>query len=437
MIGPKLKSLPVPKMQEMHLFPKLAEIPSCLVSSDCFKKKLDRTSSISFPKAEITSNKRAARSVSGRERPRPLQLKKMQKILAQAGIGVHITKKEAAYIQYFSGKDPQEKLPRKKFSFLRWDKKESLPPFQGMIFNKTGRGTDPQRGSKPKTKSIKCGVTVPVDTEHVEKNLCMVAIWPTNDPSRELEWKSYEATKGLKTILQPIGFCEAQGKKGSNKSYLLFPFYNGPDLYACLEPGVNLKEADRYKIVQALAEGVFALHSRGIVHADLKPENVFISRKTDGSITDVVIGDLPCFSDETTPMVSLKCTAKYAPIEYHRFSAGQQEFPQGDLQELVTFAWDIWALGCLFCEVYLQKRLPWATVSLFGEPRQIENFVDSMCFNVAQGGHPFGTLISEMLSFKPNERPSAKEVMDRVNKLSPKEMFSLTEKAQKWKNYSS
>lgn len=85
------------------------------------------------------------------------------------------------------------------------------------------------------------------------------------------------------------------------KNYLFEPEIAGKDLYRTItekqprsKPNTDLLEETT--IIIKLFEAVSALHAQGFIHMDLKPENVMVNRKADGTI-DIQLIDLSMASE--------------------------------------------------------------------------------------------------------------------------------------------
>ncbi|EFJ14081.1 hypothetical protein SELMODRAFT_424030 [Selaginella moellendorffii] len=115
----------------------------------------------------------------------------------------------------------------------------------------------------------------------------------------------------------------------------------GPSLCHRLIKGGPLGEKEAAKTIQRLAEGLKGIHTSGIIHPNLKPENIFV--KLDATaVHEVVIGDFGVATDDPKEMSQYCGTGNHRRVgvityellrgykqsrEIELFRAG--EFPDG------------------------------------------------------------------------------------------------------------
>lgn len=128
--------------------------------------------------------------------------------------------------------------------------------------------------------------------------------------------------------------------------YIVMELVEGTDLRRYLRMRGVLEIEQAIKIAHDIALGLGAAHRRGIVHRDVKPQNVLIGRDGSIKLTNFSIASVyKDINDErlTTTGMTLGTVQYYSP-----------EQPQG---EIVSPAADVYALGIVMYEM-LTGRMP-------------------------------------------------------------------------------
>ena len=134
------------------------------------------------------------------------------------------------------------------------------------------------------------------------------------------------------------------GVEGS-VDYLVTELLQGETLRARLERGAPLGWREAARIGEALARGLAAAHRRGIVHRDVKPENVFLT--SDGRIKILDFG-LAHVDARTDPIGDAPTVERPAP-EMIRGTVRYMA-PEQALGEVVDERTDLFALGVVLYE---------------------------------------------------------------------------------------
>jgi len=134
-----------------------------------------------------------------------------------------------------------------------------------------------------------------------------------------------------------------------NKTVFLFKYLPGSyEMYELIKTRMEFTPYTKYVIVERLMLGLLQLHRMGVVHRDIKPQNVMLNPKM---LTPVYIDfGLACTSEETKCLRSLKGTPNYVAPEVLT-SSNLASFEQVKKS-------DVWSLGItilLFCT----GKLPW------------------------------------------------------------------------------
>ena len=99
--------------------------------------------------------------------------------------------------------------------------------------------------------------------------------------------------------------------KTKNNIYIITELVNGKDLYEFVKDLKYLCEPEAAYIIQQVIIGVRYLHSLGVVHRDLKPQNIMIEyneqRKEIGKIKIIDFG----FANHLSKLKNLGCDGNY------------------------------------------------------------------------------------------------------------------------------
>jgi hypothetical protein len=79
--------------------------------------------------------------------------------------------------------------------------------------------------------------------------------------------------------------CHQAGMAPDGRPFLVMEFVDGPDLKKHVAANGPLAPADAARLVAEVAEGLRHAHAQGIIHRDVKPENVLLAKRPDGSWT--------------------------------------------------------------------------------------------------------------------------------------------------------
>jgi serine/threonine protein kinase/sugar lactone lactonase YvrE len=134
------------------------------------------------------------------------------------------------------------------------------------------------------------------------------------------------------------------GEADDGQMYLAMACYDGESLHDKVARGpMPLDEA--LPIVEQIARGLGKAHASGIVHRDIKPDNVIVTRDGVVKILDFGLAKISLASKITKSHTTLGTAAYMAPEQLR----GEEVGPQAD----------IWALGVVLYEL-LTARLPFA-----------------------------------------------------------------------------
>ncbi|EIC22776.1 protein kinase domain-containing protein [Thiorhodovibrio frisius] len=117
-------------------------------------------------------------------------------------------------------------------------------------------------------------------------------------------------------------FFEANGT-----AYLVMDFYQGCSLTEHLArlPDSRMSEPDALALMQPILDGLRAVHAKGFLHRDIKPQNIYLAQTETGGVRPILLdfGTARQAMGEHSRSLSVIISPGYAPFEqYHR--KGQQ-----------------------------------------------------------------------------------------------------------------
>jgi serine/threonine protein kinase len=177
----------------------------------------------------------------------------------------------------------------------------------------------------------------------------------------------------------------------AGQRYAVFEFISGArSLQECIDDGAPFSERASIAHALGLAEVVTCLHAAGLVHGDLKPSNILITRG--GQLKVIDFSAVGLSGEPREAHSTLEGTAGYTPPErYHGHVS-----PKGD----------VYSLGVvLYCML-----VGWVPSSRFGLP-PIQRMNPAVSRALAE-------LIHTCLDLDPDARPSAGAVHRRLAEMA-------------------
>ena len=136
--------------------------------------------------------------------------------------------------------------------------------------------------------------------------------------------------------------------------YLLQPFYEGETLEHRLlrKPSIGLTQG--LEIATALAKAIAALHRAGVIHRDIKPDNVILERGGGLKLIDLGVARLPHLEAFAAP--DIPGTPSYLAPELYAGDPGDERS-------------DIFALGVTLYRAFSCGAYPYGEVEAFATPQ--------------------------------------------------------------------
>jgi formylglycine-generating enzyme required for sulfatase activity/serine/threonine protein kinase len=130
-----------------------------------------------------------------------------------------------------------------------------------------------------------------------------------------------------KNVVPVLQYFEANGT-----GYLVMEYQSGATLGARLRGALHLGEAELRRILDPLLDALEAVHAKGFLHRDIKPDNIFL--REDGTPLLLDFGAARQAVGGKSQTLSAVVSEGYAP--YEQYESGSAQGPWSD----------IYALGC-------------------------------------------------------------------------------------------
>ncbi|MBR1784869.1 MAG: chitobiase/beta-hexosaminidase C-terminal domain-containing protein [Bacteroidales bacterium] len=211
--------------------------------------------------------------------------------------------------------------------------------------------------------------------------------------------------------------------------YTVYPFVDATTL--TVEQIVALPADEKYALLCDLMRSYVPFYSNGIVHSDLKPDNILVKR--DGAGLRVQLIDLDECYRSGLPPKDIKGTGDYWSPELAEYNDFAGEIDVNDMEDddratlarlgtRMTPKSDIFALGVIFCE-YMTGQRPTAGVD-GGAAWEAESDADIV---LPDGlSDDVAALVRRMLQKDHMRRPSPLEVIKALRGSHPKSAPKIT-----------
>ena len=166
------------------------------------------------------------------------------------------------------------------------------------------------------------------------------------------------------------------------------------DLYQEIELGKVFREEQIRAMTKHVAEALQYCHSLGIIHRDLKAENVFVFAQDQYKLGD--LGWAVCEREETPRL------AKYGTIDYMA--------PELVSKQTYSTPIDCWALGCLIFECFTGKT-PFYAEEVPETYEKIKRVEWSWPEHLQVSSNA-RDLVDKLLQFDPKQRLTATQILE-------------------------
>lgn len=134
------------------------------------------------------------------------------------------------------------------------------------------------------------------------------------------------------------------GRDAAHGAFLVQELLDGPSLRAWLDERLVATPAEALEVLRPVMNALAAAHARGVIHQDVKPENVILARGTDGARAPTVIDFGAAALTDASDAPPRAGTPAYMAPELARGGAASD--PRAD----------VWAVGVMLYELLLGRR---------------------------------------------------------------------------------
>jgi len=147
-----------------------------------------------------------------------------------------------------------------------------------------------------------------------------------------------------------------------------------------------------YNWIYEIINGIYYLHQQRIIHRDIKPNNVFLTKEVRIKIGDFGISRV--FDDESTSIASTH-------LGTHKYMS-----PQVINYTDYTFKTDCWSIGCTLYELI--------TLNIFVDSKHYTSVQSNDDLYNLSSMNILNELLNMMLKIEENKRSSSEELIDKI-----------------------
>lgn len=193
-------------------------------------------------------------------------------------------------------------------------------------------------------------VTVAAQDQRLGRRVAVKILKPEEDRDQEFSRRFTREARAAAAISHPNVVSIFDVGQEGELLYLVMQYVDGTDLKALIERQGALPWARAVAIARDVLAGLVPIHEAGIVHRDIKPQNVLIGRDGEVKVTDFGVAHVELDAALTTAGTTVGTASYMAPEQ----AQGRTPSP----------AADVYAVGVMLYEM-VTGRLP------FNEPTSV------------------------------------------------------------------
>jgi serine/threonine protein kinase len=148
-------------------------------------------------------------------------------------------------------------------------------------------------------------------------------------------------------VQSPGNTVQLSNKYGMKKHYLIETLYTGGTLKDPMDAAKKLPMAKK------LTKALDAMHQRGIIHRDIKPDNIFLSEQGEPHIGD--FGASCHVTGDENRKLRTGGTVPYMAPEFARAHLSRPKMISSeDFQDMMNLPLDVYGMGCVLYELFIE-----------------------------------------------------------------------------------
>jgi serine/threonine protein kinase len=211
------------------------------------------------------------------------------------------------------------------------------------------------------------------------------------------------------------------GISSAGIAYIVMELLSGHTLTQELEEKGVLSAARSVEIIKPVCQVLHEAHKSGVIHRDIKPDNIFLHRAREGEVVKLL-------DFGVAKMIEAGVTRALQALTVSGRIFGTPAYiaPERFSNQPYDGRADVYSLGIVLYQM-LCGRVPFQPTDGGAYALAVMHLtqeVPPLCEMNPDVPPEIETIVSDMLSKEPDERPSAAEVLDRLSGLSLEETLA-------------
>ncbi|KAI6656467.1 MAP kinase-activated protein kinase 5 isoform X2 [Oopsacas minuta] len=291
------------------------------------------------------------------------------------------------------------------------------------MYKKTSITLDYQVDFRNKLGSGLHGVVFECKNKISKKKYAVKLVYDTENNRQEVELQSkFQSSDNVVRIVDVYENTFRMGKSNplAKCLFIVMDLMKSGDLYSLIENYCVFTESQAAHIFKQIACGLFDLHKDGIVHGDIKPENILLNTQDSQSESNTLtqyqykLADFGSSFVEREGSSELSFTPFYAPPEVLLKDTTWNKTPSPNQKTTQSSKSDVWSLGSVLY-LLLTGSVPFVTDPTSSD-MTYEIFNSTTKGDYCREGENWQQL-----------SPKAKDLFHRIFKVDPAERLSLDE----------